>query len=188
MHIFRFFSSQGARLGLEVDGKRYDLSATAPEFADLSRWLSLPDPVAAIYDAESRARDFPLTETLSLLAPLDTQEVWASGVTYLRSKVARMEESEQGGDFYDLVYEAERPELFLKATPARVVGPGEPIRVRRDSVWTARRRRRIRQRRMRQRICSSERSPRPSPRPRSRSQRSRAPPRGPGWLTFGGGT
>ncbi len=135
MHIFRFFSSQGARLGLEVDGKRYDLSATAPEFADLSRWLSLPDPVAAIYDAESRARDFPLTETLSLLAPLDSQEVWASGVTYLRSKVARMEESEQGGDFYDLVYEAERPELFLKATPARVVGPGAPIRIRRDSAW-----------------------------------------------------
>lgn len=135
MHIFRFSGPQGPRLGLEIDGKRYDLTATAGEFADLSRWLALPDPVAAIYDAESRARDFPLTENRPLLAPLDTQEVWASGVTYQRSKVARMEESEQGGDFYDLVYDAERPELFFKATPARVAGPGEPIRIRRDSAW-----------------------------------------------------
>ena len=135
MHIFRFSGPQGARLGLQADGERYDLSAASPAFAGLSTWLSLPDPVAAVYDAKSRARDFPLTGNQPLLAPLDSQEVWASGVTYLRSKVARMDESEQGGDFYDLVYDAERPELFLKATPARVVGPGGPIRVRRDSAW-----------------------------------------------------
>lgn len=135
MHLFRYSNSQGARLGLEVAGKRYDLSAVAPEFANIAAWLALPDPVAAINDAESRARNFPLPEPLTLLAPLDTQEVWASGVTYLRSKVARMEESEQGGDFYDLVYDAERPELFLKATPARVVGQGKAIRIRRDSAW-----------------------------------------------------
>jgi 2-dehydro-3-deoxy-D-arabinonate dehydratase len=71
----------------------------------------------------------------TLLAPLDDQEVWGAGVTYERSKVARQEESEQGGSFYDLVYRAPRPELFFKATPARVVGPGRPIRVRRDSRW-----------------------------------------------------
>ncbi|MEW6128633.1 MAG: fumarylacetoacetate hydrolase family protein [Acidobacteriota bacterium] len=135
MHIFRYSNSQGARLGLKIDGEDYDLSAVARAFTDLSTWLSLSDPVAAIYDALSRAREFPLTESPSILAPLDSQEVWASGVTYLRSKVARMEESEQGGDFYDLVYDAERPELFLKATPARVVGTGQPIRIRRDSAW-----------------------------------------------------
>jgi 2-dehydro-3-deoxy-D-arabinonate dehydratase len=56
-------------------------------------------------------------------------------VTYERSKVARQEESEQGGSFYDLVYSAPRPELFFKATPSRVVGPGQPIRVRRDTRW-----------------------------------------------------
>ena len=56
-------------------------------------------------------------------------------VTYERSKQARQEESEQGGSFYDLVYRAERPELFFKATPSRVVGPGEPIRVRQDTKW-----------------------------------------------------
>ena len=71
------------------------------------------------------------------LAPIVSQEVWAAGVTYLRSKVARMEESAVagGGDFYDRVYAADRPELFFKATPHRVVGPGQPVRLRADSKW-----------------------------------------------------
>ena len=68
-------------------------------------------------------------------APIDAQEVWGAGVTYERSKVARQEESEQGGSFYDLVYRAARPELFFKATPSRVVGPDRPIRVRGDTRW-----------------------------------------------------
>ncbi len=70
-----------------------------------------------------------------IFAPIDRQEVWGAGVTYLRSKVARQEESESGGSFYDLVYSAPRPELFFKATPSRVVGPGAAIRVRRDTRW-----------------------------------------------------
>ena len=73
-----------------------------------------------------------------LLPPVpDETEVWASGVTYLRSKSARMEESEEaGGDvFYDLVYDAERPELFFKAMGYRAVGSGGLIRVREDSTW-----------------------------------------------------
>jgi 2-dehydro-3-deoxy-D-arabinonate dehydratase len=59
-----------------------------------------------------------------LVAPIGSQEVWASGVTYYRSRNARMEEAKTagGGDFYDRVYLAERPELFMKATPNRVVG------------------------------------------------------------------
>lgn len=73
--------------------------------------------------------------SVRLLPPIDSQEVWGAGVTYERSKVARQEESEQGGSFYDLVYRASRPELFFKATPSRVVGPGQPIRVRRDTRW-----------------------------------------------------
>ena len=73
----------------------------------------------------------------SLLAPLERQEVWASGVTYFRSRSARMAESESagGGDFYDRVYHAERPELFFKAPHYRVVGPGDNVRIRRDSQW-----------------------------------------------------
>jgi 2-dehydro-3-deoxy-D-arabinonate dehydratase len=73
--------------------------------------------------------------SVRLLAPIDSQEVWGAGVTYERSKVARQEESETGGTFYDQVYRADRPELFFKATPSRVVGPGQPIRVRRDTRW-----------------------------------------------------
>lgn len=70
-------------------------------------------------------------------APIQNQEVWASGVTYLRSKVGRQEESKSAGgsDFYARVYEAERPELFFKATPNRVVAPGGKVRIRRDSTW-----------------------------------------------------
>src|SRR5262245_7968052 len=70
------------------------------------------------------------------MAPIDDQEVWGAGVTYERSKVARQHESEQGGSFYDQVYTARRPELFFKASPSRVAGPGEPIRARGDSRWS----------------------------------------------------
>ncbi len=72
-----------------------------------------------------------------LRAPIGSQEVWASGVTYLRSREARMEESKEAGgrDFYARVYEAERPELFFKAPAYRVVGTGEKVRIRKDSKW-----------------------------------------------------
>lgn len=72
-----------------------------------------------------------------LLAPIQSQEIWASGVTYYRSRVGRQEESKEsgGGDFYARVYEAERPELFFKAPAHRTVGPGGKVRIRRDSVW-----------------------------------------------------
>ncbi len=70
-----------------------------------------------------------------LLPPIDRHEVWAAGVTYRRSKSARMEESESAATLYDRVYAAERPELFFKATPHRVAGPGQPLRIRRDSQW-----------------------------------------------------
>ena len=67
--------------------------------------------------------------------PLDAQEVWAAGVTYLRSREARMEESVREADIYDRVYHAERPELFFKATRHRVVGHGGEVRIRADSRW-----------------------------------------------------
>jgi 2-dehydro-3-deoxy-D-arabinonate dehydratase len=74
-------------------------------------------------------------DSVRLLAPIDAQEVWGAGVTYERSKVARKQESEGAATFYDRVYTAERPELFFKATPSRVVGPGQPVRLRRDTKW-----------------------------------------------------
>src|SRR5206468_1552625 len=75
-------------------------------------------------------------EDLTLLAPIDQQEVWAAGVTYKRSQEARERESVGAAQFYNLVYSAARPELFFKANPNRVVGPGGRVRVRRDSKWS----------------------------------------------------
>ncbi len=79
----------------------------------------------------------PVDTPTQLLAPLVGQEVWAAGVTYWRSRDARMDESRAagGGNFYDRVYDAERPELFFKASPHRVVAPGGTLRLRRDSRW-----------------------------------------------------
>lgn len=73
-----------------------------------------------------------------ILAPIGSQEVWAAGVTYFRSRDARMEESKVagGGNFYDRVYHAARPELFFKATPHRVVGPRAKVAIRDDSFWS----------------------------------------------------
>jgi 2-dehydro-3-deoxy-D-arabinonate dehydratase len=81
--------------------------------------------------------DSTVLDNKHILAPIASQEIWASGVTYMRSKAARMEESkESGGDtFYDKVYNAERPELFFKATASRTVGPGQKVRIRKDSTW-----------------------------------------------------
>ncbi|QEC45204.1 fumarylacetoacetate hydrolase family protein [Pseudobacter ginsenosidimutans] len=72
-----------------------------------------------------------------IVAPVGKQELWACGVTYLRSKVGRQEESKLSGgaDFYAKVYEAERPEIFFKATANRIVGPGEKVKIRKDSSW-----------------------------------------------------
>lgn len=72
-----------------------------------------------------------------LLAPIGNQEIWASGVTYYRSREARIEESKDagGGDFYDRVYHADRPELFFKSPSYRAVGPFDDVRIRKDSVW-----------------------------------------------------
>lgn len=77
----------------------------------------------------------PVERPADLLPPIENQEVWAAGVTYLRSRDARMEESKDGGTVYDRVYAAERPEIFFKATPHRVVGTGGAVRIRSDSKW-----------------------------------------------------
>ena len=83
------------------------------------------------------AGDESWLQAKELMAPIGSQEVWAAGVTYLRSKVARMEESKESGGatFYDKVYDAERPELFFKSTAGRVVAPGGKVRIRKDSSW-----------------------------------------------------
>ena len=102
----------------------------------LSSILHAADPAALVQSLSSRAT-LPLAQ-VKLLAPLDDQEVWAAGVTYKRSKVAREEESATtgGSRFYDMVYTAQRPELFFKSPARRVVHPGDPVRIRRDARWS----------------------------------------------------
>ena len=100
----------------------------------LSEVLHAADPIA-VAEAALGKETRPLTELL-LLAPVDRQEIWAAGVTYKRSREARERESVGAAQFYDKVYGAQRPELFLKATPERVVGPGHAVHVRRDSKWS----------------------------------------------------
>lgn len=88
------------------------------------------------YLINSNGEDIDL-QSVKILAPIGSQEIWASGVTYLKSKKARMEESQTAGgdDFYDKVYDADRPELFFKSTAARAVGPNEQVNIRHDSYW-----------------------------------------------------
>jgi len=115
---------------LEHDGRYY---AVHPQ-----EWDSLLAHEDLVPWLKSQAVPERLTEEPKApLAPLASQEIWASGVTYFRSRTARMEESKEagGGSFYDRVYSADRPELFFKATPQRVVGPGGALHRRADSKW-----------------------------------------------------
>lgn len=90
-----------------------------------------------ICKSEMRSSDQAISQISNPKCPIGQQEIWAAGVTYLRSKVARMEESkESGGDtFYDKVYSAERPEIFYKGNKLRSVGPGGKVKIRKDSKW-----------------------------------------------------
>lgn len=113
------------------------------------RSLRLPDltfdallqdaaPLATLQAHAAQAADVDGATPQVLRAPIGSQDVWAAGVTYYRSRDARMDESRDSGGatFYDRVYEAPRPELFFKSTAARVVAPGGTVRVRRDSTWS----------------------------------------------------
>lgn len=138
LYVFQYDASPD-RLGI-LHGDLVFYPAPGSAVASIADWLQHSDPVEALHQVIDRSTGEPsglatLDAEGPLLAPLDRQEVWAAGVTYLRSKVARMEESEGGGSFYDRVYEADRPELFLKATPSRVVGPGGDVRIRVDARW-----------------------------------------------------
>jgi 2-dehydro-3-deoxy-D-arabinonate dehydratase len=103
-------------------------------------WDSFINDDALFEKVEKITKELPLSTSLAseALAPVGSrQELWACGVTYLRSKIGRQEESKGagGGDFYARVYEAERPEVFFKATPQRVVGPNDKVKIRKDSTW-----------------------------------------------------
>jgi 2-dehydro-3-deoxy-D-arabinonate dehydratase len=105
--------------------------------AEWNNLLTRDDLRSYLEEAVAQAPASNQPAASELLAPIGAQEVWAAGVTYYRSRTARMEESQGagGGSFYDRVYEAPRPELFFKATAQRVVGPGANVHIRSDSKW-----------------------------------------------------
>lgn len=145
MYLCRFYRPErGARLGLVRDGTIYDISSRWPTMTAFLEWsvgrsdlATLLEQAASAAEAVATLSDMdrdPTPSSLHLLKPTDDQEIWAAGVTYERSRVAREEES-AGSGIYDRVYTAERPEIFFKATPSRTVGPREPVAVRSDSRW-----------------------------------------------------
>jgi 2-dehydro-3-deoxy-D-arabinonate dehydratase len=118
-------------------GHSFDLDMTRkPGVSTLADILHAPDPARLARELLDTASTSTPATGRTFLAPVDRQEVWAAGVTYKRSKVAREEESKGAAQFYDKVYTAPRPELFLKATPQRVVHPNDPVKVRADSAWS----------------------------------------------------
>ena len=137
----------GERVGLRLGQQVYDLGE---QIASVGAWLrtSTGRVAQAIDDLEQIARmqdsPFPATDFDAVpsrlhphwLAPVDTQDVWAAGVTYERSRAARQVEAIDGGDVYARIYAAERPELFFKAQGSRVVGPGANVGIRADARWS----------------------------------------------------
>ncbi len=118
---------------VEKDGRYYRVAD--PSWDALVAHENLGAYLRSIVDAGEPDENFA---SAHLGAPIGNQEVWAAGVTYFRSRSARMAESKDagGGDFYDRVYTAERPELFFKATASRVAGPGSNVRIRVDATWS----------------------------------------------------
>jgi 2-dehydro-3-deoxy-D-arabinonate dehydratase len=121
------------RFAIEHENNYYEIRGSS--WDETVAREDLPDHLSRLV-AQARPIDVPSPQ--ELLPPIGSQEVWAAGVTYYRSRDARMEESKSagGGDFYDRIYQAARPELFFKATPHRVVGPGANVAIRGDASWS----------------------------------------------------
>ena len=145
MFVCRFHHpDRGVRLGLVADGALYDIGERWPTLAELLRWSAGRSDLSATLSELARSSEAlarlddvaqpPDSAQIHLLKPTDAQEVWAAGVTYERSRVAREEES-AGSGIYDRVYTAERPEIFMKATPSRTVGPHQEVVIRSDARW-----------------------------------------------------
>ena len=119
-------------IAVETDNRFY--------FLEHEEWDSFINDDALLQKTRDKIKDLSPSQINlnNVLAPVGSrQELWACGVTYLRSKLGRQEESKNagGGDFYARVYEADRPEIFFKANPHRIVGPNNKVRIRRDSTW-----------------------------------------------------
>ena len=125
------------RVGDRVRLARGDSESGPAELLDPGLTVTglLADPAWPLGTLADLPAAGPVPDGATVLVPVEGQPVWAAGVTFPRSRQARIEESVDSGDVYDRVYDAPRPELFFKADPAAVVGPGEPVGIRRDSIW-----------------------------------------------------
>jgi 2-dehydro-3-deoxy-D-arabinonate dehydratase len=133
--LARFAAPEGPRLALWHRGESLALRDGDRDLG-LDALLALPRAEIDRLVADAcAARVVLAVADAPLLAPVESQEVWASGVTYARSKEARMAESETSADAYDQVYGAPRPELFFKSAGWRVVAPGDAVGIRADSSW-----------------------------------------------------
>ena len=136
MRLCRFATDAdaSARVGLITeDDTLLDLTAGGvTRMQDLLERADLTDELARLSRAGLQQH---WLDDVRLLTPVESQEVWAAGVTYLRSKPARMVESEFSADAYDHVYEAARPEIFFKSMPEKVVSPGDAVGIRSDARW-----------------------------------------------------
>jgi 2-dehydro-3-deoxy-D-arabinonate dehydratase len=134
MKLCRFKTAdQQIHVGLLQEGTVLDLTEKGSDrLAALLEFDGLLPQLTAL--ASQNLPSYSLSE-VQLVAPVEREEVWAAGVTYLRSKKARMEESNFSATAYDRVYEAERPELFFKSLPEKVAGPSEPVGIRKDARW-----------------------------------------------------
>src|ERR1051326_5980477 len=136
MKLCRFQNSEGqVRVGL-VQNSTTVLDLTAAGIDRLDTALDQHDPHRFLKKLSGSTFTAHLLSKVKMLAPVERQEVWAAGVTYQRSRKARMEESEFSATAYDKVYDAARPELFFKALPEKVVAPGGAIGIRKDAQWS----------------------------------------------------
>jgi 2-dehydro-3-deoxy-D-arabinonate dehydratase len=136
MNLCRFKDQQHpVRIGLVLDDSTL-LDLTPAGVLEMQPLLESDEPVAQLNQIVSEGLPRLALAEVRLCAPLERQEVWAAGVTYLRSKAARMHESDFGATAYDRVYAAERPELFFKSLAEKVVAAGEPVGIRADARWS----------------------------------------------------
>ncbi|RCS47701.1 2-hydroxyhepta-2,4-diene-1,7-dioate isomerase [Bremerella cremea] len=134
MRLAKFIGTHGTpAVGLVRDNEVVQFSSH--EVSSLFDILNAESPVQMVESLLGNAEQTIPLDQVAWLPPIDQQEVWAAGVTYKRSQTARMEESEAAADCYDRVYQSDRPELFFKATPHRVTGTGQTLRIRKDSKW-----------------------------------------------------
>ncbi len=133
MQIAKLLNSSGKPTVGIVQGSEIEI-VDLGNYTDLSSVLATSNPATTIQGLRPTGEKVSVASA-QLLPPIDAQEVWAAGVTYKRSQTARMEESETAASCYDRVYNSPRPEIFFKATPHRVRGTGQALRIRKDATW-----------------------------------------------------